>query len=616
MQQPTAAPKKSILDMIEWLGNKLPEPPLLFASLAAIVVALSALGTSLGWQVETVRPTVQMVPKLNAAGEAEVDAEGKTVTVPRLDERGFPVVSLEKTGERIQPRSLLTGEGLYWMLSSMLRNFTALPALGLIFVGMLGIGVAEKFGLFSALMRVVALHTPRWALTPMIVFIGANSSVASDAGYIILPPLAAALYAAIGRSPIAGMAAAFCGVAGGFGGGFFPTAGDNFLAGVATQAAHIIDPKYPDVLATHNLYFKSGSAIVVMLAGWFVTDRIVEPRLKREIGVHKGDTSAIGDMGLTGSESRGLWLSLLAMVAIVGAFAWMVMTPGLPLHGEGTPTLANGRVVTHEQIRIVDQATYEASPRDRRLFAEAPETDDEGKALGAGYYVVSGNAAPSLVERPGDRWSQVIVPLIFLAFLVPGCVFGFVTGKLRSQKDFIEAMYAGIRSLVPVLVIMFFLGQFVNYFQYTRLDQMLAYAGGTVLVRADLPIPLLITLFVLLVVLGDFAMSGMLSKFGVMAPIFIPMFMMVGISPELTTAAYRIGDSVVNVITPLNSYLLIILAVYQKYKTSAGLGNLISLMLPYSVLLGIAWIGFLILWYLSGNPLGTQAPLHYVPAPG
>jgi aminobenzoyl-glutamate transport protein len=616
MQQPTAAPKKSILDMIEWLGNKLPEPPLLFASLAAIVVALSALGTSLGWQVETVRPTVQMVPKLNAAGEAEVDAEGKTVTVPRLDERGFPVVSLEKTGELIQPRSLLTGEGLYWMLSSMLRNFTALPALGLIFVGMLGIGVAEKFGLFSALMRVVALHTPRWALTPMIVFIGANSSVASDAGYIILPPLAAALYAAIGRSPIAGMAAAFCGVAGGFGGGFFPTAGDNFLAGVATQAAHIIDPKYPDVLATHNLYFKSGSAIVVMLAGWFVTDRIVEPRLKREIGVHKGDTSAIGDMGLTGSESRGLWLSLLAMVAIVGAFAWMVMTPGLPLHGEGTPTLANGRVVTHEQIRIVDQATYEASPRDRRLFAEAPETDDEGKALGAGYYVVSGNAAPSLVERPGDRWSQVIVPLIFLAFLVPGCVFGFVTGKLRSQKDFIEAMYAGIRSLVPVLVIMFFLGQFVNYFQYTRLDQMLAYAGGTVLVRADLPIPLLITLFVLLVVLGDFAMSGMLSKFGVMAPIFIPMFMMVGISPELTTAAYRIGDSVVNVITPLNSYLLIILAVYQKYKTSAGLGNLISLMLPYSVLLGIAWIGFLILWYLSGNPLGTQAPLHYVPAPG
>lgn len=616
MQQPTAAPKKSILDVIEWLGNKLPEPPLLFASLAAIVVVLSAIGTSLGWQVETVRPTVEMMPKVNGAGEAEMDAEGKAVMVPRLDERGFPVVSLEKTGERIQPRSLLTGEGVYWMLSSMLRNFTSLPALGLIFVGMLGIGVAEKFGLFSALMRVVALHTPRWALTPMIVFIGANSSVASDAGYIILPPLAAALYAAIGRSPIAGMAAAFCGVAGGFGGGFFPTAGDNFLAGVATQAAHIIDPRYPDVLATHNVYFKSGSAIVVMLAGWFVTDRIVEPRLKREIGVHQGDTSAIGDMGLTQSESRGLGVSLLAMVAIVGVFAWMVMTPGLPLHGEGTPTLANGRVVAHEQIRLVDQATFEASPRDRRLFAEAPETDDEGKAVGEGYYVVSGNAAPSLVERPGDRWSQVIVPLIFLSFLVPGCVFGFVTGKLRSQKDFIEAMYAGIRSLVPVLVIMFFLGQFVNYFQYTRLDQMLAYAGGTLLVRADLPIPLLITLFVLLVVLGDFAMSGMLSKFGVMAPIFIPMFMMVGISPELTTAAYRIGDSVVNVITPLNSYLLIILAVYQKYKTSAGLGNLISLMLPYSVLLGIAWIGFLIVWYLSGNPLGTQAPLHYVPSPG
>jgi aminobenzoyl-glutamate transport protein len=157
------------------------------------------------------------------------------------------------------------------------------------------------------------------------------------------------------------------------------------------------------------------------------------------------------------------------------------------------------------------------------------------------------------------------------------------------------------------------MSQFVNYFAYTKLDRMLAYAGGGLLVQADLPVPLLLALFVLLVIVGDFALSGMLSKFGVMAPIFIPMFMFVGISPELTTAAYRIGDSVVNIITPLNSYLLIILAVLQKYKKDAGLGSLISLMLPYSVFFFIAWTGFLLIWYATGTDIGPGAHLHYAP---
>ena len=207
----------------------------------------------------------------------------------------------------------------------------------------------------------------------------------------------------------------------------------------------------------------------------------------------------------------------------------------------------------------------------------------------------------------------MIVPIIFIAFLVPGVVYGRMTGVLRSQKDFVEAIHSGIRGIVPVLVIAFFMGQFVNYFAYTRLDRMLAYAGGSVLVRAELPTELLLVLFVLLVVFGDFAISGMLSKFGVLAPIFIPMFMMVGMSPELTTAAYRIGDSVVNIITPLNSYLLIVLAVLQKYREDAGLGSLVSLMLPYSLALGLAWTGFLLAWYLAGLDLGLASPLDYLP---
>lgn len=547
---------KTWLDRIEWLGNKLPEPAILFAILAAIVVFVSGAGALFKWSVQPVELRIAMVDSVNPE-------TGEATKVKKLDEAGKPVVELIEAGEPLKPRSLMTKDGIYWMLSSMVRNFTGLPALGLIFVSMLGIGLAEKFGIFSAFMRCVALATPKSIITPMVIFIGANSSVASDAGYIILPPLAAALYGAIGRSPIAGFAAAFAGVSGGFGGGIFPTAADGFLAGVATQAAHIIDPKYPDVLATHNLYFKSASAVVIMLAGWFVTDKIVEPRLQRQALAVPPDTSAMTSMALTPVEKKGLMLAGLVMLAILGTFAAMVLIPEAPLHGRGTLMLANGK--------------------------------------------------PVPFEREGDRWSQVIVPMIFLTFILPGMTYGFITGVLRTQKDFIDAIYHGIRSIVPVLAIAFFMGQFVNYFQYTGLDRMLAYAGGSLLLAADLPVPLLIVLFVMLVICGDFAISGMLSKFGVLAPIFIPMFMMVGMSPELTTAAYRIGDSVVNIITPLNSYLLIILVGLQKYKPKAGLGSLISLMLPYSIVFALTWTGFLLLWYFSGMDLGTKAPLVYIP---
>jgi aminobenzoyl-glutamate transport protein len=563
--------RPTVLDRLERIGNALPEPALIFAILAAVVIAASAIGSAAGWRVQPIKPKAEFVQKVDGAGVAVVDDKGAPVLVPKLDERGKPEVTLvgetDKEGNPVylEPRSLLTSDGVYWMLSSMVRNFTGLPALGLVFVSMLGIGLAEKFGMFSALMRGLAMITPRRFLTPMIVLIGANSSVASDAGYIILPPLAAALYLAVNRPPIAGLAAAFAGVAGGFGGGIFPTAADGFLAGVATSSAHIIDPSYHPVDPTHNLYFKAASSVLIMLAGWFVTDRIVEPRLKRLApGAGYDEAPSLSDLALKPDEKRGLFAAAVVAVVVLGAFALAVRIEGGPLHGKGLPMLANN--------------------------------------------------TPAPGEREGERWSQVIVPMILLVFMLPGMAFGFVTGALRTQKDFIDGIYHGIRTIVPVLAIAFFMGQFVNYFQYTGLDRMLAYAGGSLLVSADLPIPLLIVLFVLLVVAGDFAMSGMLSKFGVLAPIFIPMFMMVGMSPELTTAAYRIGDSVVNIITPLNSYLLIILVALQKYNKDAGLGSLISLMLPYSLVFGILWTLFLLAWYWSGYPLGTDAPLEYIPS--
>ncbi len=603
---------RGVLDWIEWLGNKLPEPALIFVILAVVVIVVAAIGSNLGWKVQPVQPRYVMVDAVDASGNVVLTPAGTPVKVKQQDERGQPVRELVAVGRPIEPRSLLTSDGIYWMLSSMLRNFTGLPALGLIFVAMLGIGLAEKFGFFSAMMRSLAFITPAKLLTPMIVLLGANSSVASDAGYIILPPLAAALYLAVGRHPIAGLAAAFAGVAGGFGGGFFPTGGDGALTGFAQDAARVIDPNYTmDIL--HNYSFKVGSAIVVMFAGWAVTDWIVEPRLKRQQAEAPltGDTSAVNEMALLPAEKSALLIAAATMLSVLAVFVALVMIPGAPLHGTGVPRLANDRVVATQPILVVrGSAEVAAIPTERRLWAPEPRLDDSGKAIPVELAIAS-NGRPSLSESPGDRWSHVIVPLIFLLFLLPGMAYGIRTGKLRTQADFIEGIYHGIRSIVPVLAISFFMGQFVAYFAYTGLDRMLAYAGGSLLVTADLPVPLLLVLFILVVVFGDFALSGMLSKFGVMAPIFIPMFMMVGISPELTTAAYRIGDSVVNIITPLNSYLLIILLVLQKYKKGAGLGSLISLMLPYSVVFFLIWTGFLLAWYATGMPLGPNAPLHY-----
>jgi aminobenzoyl-glutamate transport protein len=583
--------RRGVLDWIEWLGNKLPEPALLFALLAFVVVLLSALGSALEWQVQPVKPVLET--------QAVLQADGSTLQQPVLDASGRPVLDLVASGAPIQPRSLLTADGIYWMLSSALRNFAQMPALPLIFVAMLGIGLAEKFGFFSALMRSLALLTPKRLLTPAVVMLGATASVASDAGYIILPPLAAALYLAVGRHPIAGMAAAFAGVAGGFGAGFFPNGSDGVLTGFAQDAARVIDPDY-SVSILHNYFFKVGSVFTVMAAGWFVTDVIVEPRLERQ---HPGDKVGAADdtaasMALSPTERRGLKMALAAVVVGLGMLATAVLVPGMPLHGDGKPTLPNGRALTQTSVQVLPAGVD--APADAVVLATEPLT-------------VIAEGAPRLVESPGPRWSHVIVPVIVILFLLPGLAYGVATGTLRGQQDLADALNHGIRSIVPVLVMLFFLAQFVAYMGYSGLDRMLAYAGGSLLFNADLPIPLLVVAFVLVVVFGDFAMSGMLSKFGVLAPIFIPMFMIVGMSPELTTAAYRIGDSVVNIVTPLNSYLLIILAVFQKYRPKAGLGTLIALMVPYSIVIGLVWTAMLVAWVLIGAPLGPESPLYYVP---
>jgi aminobenzoyl-glutamate transport protein len=585
------AKRRNVLDFIEWLGNKLPEPAILFAQLALAVVVLSALGSAMEWSVQPVKPVVQM--------QSVVQADGSTLEKPLLNASGRYELALEPKGDPIQPHSLLTSDGVYWMLSSALRNFTQTPALPLIFVAMLGIGLAEKFGFFSALMRFLALLTPQRLLTPVVVMLGATSSVASDAGYVVLPPLAAALYLAVGRHPIAGLAAAFAGVSGGFAAGFFPNGSDGVLTGFAQDAARIIDPNY-SVSILHNYFFKVGSVFVVTLGGWLVTDFLLEPRLNQQ---HPEDKQSASDgttqsMALSSRERRALFGAMLSSMAGLALLAALIFVPGMPLHGDGQTTLPNGRALTQTPIQVLP------------MGSEAPEG---ATVLAKDPIMVVSKGEARLNDSPGPRWSQVIVPLIVIMFLIPGVTYGIMNGQLRNQQDLAEALNHGIRSIVPVLVMLFFLAQFAAYLNYSGLDRMLAYAGGSLLFNADLPIPMLIVAFILVVIFGDFAMSGMLSKFGVLAPIFIPMFMIVGMSPELTTAAYRIGDSVVNIVTPLNAYALIILAVFQKYRPKAGLGTLIALMVPYSIVLTLLWTVFLLVWYATGLPLGPDSPMQYVP---
>ena len=514
-----------ILDLIERVGNKFPEPVLLFAGLAVLIIILSAIGASFGWHVQPVKPLME---------------KAKVVLVD--------------DGPRLMVKSLLTPDGLYWMLATMVKNFVNFPPLGLVITCMLGIGVADKVGLFATLMRFLAMVTPRRLLTPMIILLGCNASVASDAGYLILPPLAAGLFYAVGRHPLAGAGAAFAGVAGGFGAGIFITGADTVLAGLATAAAKPIDPKLV-ILATTNWYFKAASVTVLTAAGWFVTDVLIERRLQRSAPVDTGERPTELTR-LSSVETTALGLSVAVLVLFVGLFVALVAIPGWPLYGSGQP--------------------------------------DAATAVSA-------------------RWSQVLVPWMFFTFLAPGLVFGFMTGALRTQQSVCDAFYHAVRTLAPMIAMAFFAAQFLAYFQYSGLDKLMAFGGGKLLVKLDVPTPLLLIVFVLAIILADFAMSSMTAKFAVLAPIIIPMFMMVGISPNLTTAGYRIGDSVVNIVTPLNTYLPIVLIALQKYRRNAGLGTLISLMVPYSITFGAVWITFLLFWYFMGWNLGPDAPLHYTP---
>lgn len=567
LPQANRSQRFGVLDWIEWIGNKLPDPVTLFLIGALVVMALSHVAYLGSWTV------VEELPR-------QVDGGVEWI----------------ETGVTYSAQSLLTRDGLDWAIRSMVENFINFPPLGVVLVGMLGIGVAERTGLIAALLKGFMLLMPDRFLTPAIVFIGIMSSMAIDAGYVVLPPLAAALYLASGRSPLAGIAAVFAGVSAGFGANLFITSLDPMLAEFSNIGAQVIDPEYR-LNPACNWWFMIVSAIVMTFVGWAVTSWFVERRLQRkppeEGGPDPNSEIGLDDHKLTAEEMRGMKAAGRTFALFFVILILSIQIPGAPLYTYRITDPDN-----HDRIRIAERVS----------IAELDESVEYRVKLDENTALV-----PS--DRPFPRWVSAIVPLLFMSFFFPSVAYGVSVGKLRNDRDVAKLMVQAIAAMAPVIVLAFTAAQFIEYFRYSGLDRMLAISGGKLLSQADMSVPLLITAFIGLTMLFNLFIGSMSAKYALFGPVFIPMFMMVGISPELTQVAYRIGDSVTNIITPLNSYMVILLVFMQKYVPKGGIGTLIALMFPYTVAFSIVWTLMLIAWMALGVPLGPDGGLTYTPPP-
>jgi aminobenzoyl-glutamate transport protein len=494
------------LDLVERVGNALPDPVTLFVLFALIVIFASWVLSGLG--VEATHP-----------------ADGRVIV----------------------PDNLLTVENIRRMFTGAVGNFTAFPPLGLVLVTMIGIGVAERSGLITTSLKQLVSVVPKSALTMTLVFGGVMSSMAADAGYVVLTPLGAVLFAGLGRHPIAGLAAAFAGVSGGFSANLFLTSLDPLLSGLSTTSAQILDPTYV-VQASANYYFMVVSVFFVTFAGTWVTNRFVEPRL-------------------------GPW------------------TPGKELTSEDTDL---GKVADQEKKGLRAAGIVGGLFLVLTLFLVLPENGvfrDTDGGLGPFY--------------------SSLVPLLMLFFLSLGLAYGFVAKTIRSDKDVVKMMGDTMGTMGSYIILAFVAAQFVAYFAWSNIGIIMAISGAGLLTAIGFAgFPLLIA-FIFVSGSINMLVGSASAKWAIMGPVFVPMLMMMGYSPEVIQAAYRVGDSATNMISPLLPYFPIIIAFAKKYDSKVGIGTLISAMVPYSIVFGIGWIILLAVWILLGIPLGPDAPLHY-----
>lgn len=507
------------LGRLETWGNKLPDPAMIFVVALVLTWVVSALLAPVAFTEVDPRTVVR-----NAEGEVTASAA-------------------------IQVRSMLGGEALTGFLSRMVKTFVEFPPLGVVLVAMLGVAVAEHAGFIQVGIKYLLRLTPRALLTPMLVVVAIVSHSAGDTGYVLVIPLGGVLFAAAGRHPVAGIAAAFAGVSGGFSASFLPSSLDPLLQGFTQASAQIINPERL-VNPLCNWYFMSASTLLIVAAVWFLTDRVIEPRLR---GLPVDGTVEVGDMhALTPAETRGFWAGLGVFVGLCGLLWVATLSEDSPLRAK------DGSLTAH-----------------------------------------------------GSPLMDSIVPLIAVFFLVPGVVHGYVSGTFRSHRDMVQGMAKGMSGMGYYLVMAFFAAQFTYVFRESNLGALLAIKGAGWLKMLGMPGAVTLMGIILLTALVNLLIGSASAKWALLGPIFVPLMMQLGFSPELTQAAYRIGDSSTNILTPLLPYFPLIVVYCQRHSKQAGMGTLISTMLPYSGVFLVIWTGLLMAWWGLGLPLGVEAS--YVP---
>lgn len=518
--------KQGWLNKIEKIGNAFPHPVALFALFALVVIVGSWLLSILGVSVQ---------------GQMIIDG------------------TLQET--EIGVRNLLTKEGARYILTGAISNFTSYAPLGMTLVAMLGVGVAEQSGFIHALLKSAVKVTPVKWITPALVFLGVMSNVASDAGYVLLIPLGGFIFEAYGRHPLAGMAAAFAGVSGGFSANLLVGAVDTLLAGITQTAVDILNPNY-QVAVMGNYIFLAASTVLITVLGSFVTDRWLEPRLKARSAVQKEATShsgmsnreEVGTLGeLTETERKAMRLAVVSALIFVGIVALACIPENSFLRNE------NG----------------------------------------------------TILGRPTSPFLTGIVVLITLLFFIPAVVYGKNSGAFRNHRDICDAMAKSMASMGSFLALAFVSAQFINYFSYTQIGTLIAVAGAKFLERAKIGLLPLMILFVLFSAFMNLFMGSASAKWNILAPVFVPMFMLLGYSPELCQLAYRIGDSCTNVITPMMTYYAVILTYVRRYDKEAGIGTVTAMMVPYSITFLIGWTLLLVAWIVLRLPIGVGAGLYY-----
>jgi len=506
-KQPTKQEPSGFLATVERIGNMVPHPAIIFFILTGIVIVLSVIFAALG--------TTVVYEAYDPATSSQVE---QTASV----------------------RSLLSGDGIRFIFMSPVSNFLGFVSVGVILVAMIGVGLAEESGLIATLVRKIVAGAPKSLFTFIIVMVGVMSSIAADAGYLVLVPLGAAAFHSMGRHPLAGLAAAFSGVAAVFLVNLFVTPTDAILVEMTNEAIRTVNPAQ-EITIVGNLYFMIASSIIMGIIATVLTDRVIEPRL----GPYSGEVPIEKAHELTAAERRGLRYAGYGLLGF-----------GLVMTALTAP--ANGILRNQETGAILT----------------------------------------------GSPFMSSLIVIISLLFLVVGYAYGRGAGTIPNVTAAIGLVVKTWGNLAGLIFLLFVISQFIAFFDFTNLATVLAVSLADVLQTLPIGGAGYIILFVLFVLIIDLILTGAVAKWAILAPVFVPVFMRLGGDPDLVLAAYRVGDSPMNVITPLNAYLAVMVGLAQKYVKDSGIGTIVALMMPYTITLAIAWTALLVLWFVLGLPLG------------